>query len=85
VIDLGDTSATIQCASIELKGSRKEISDTIKELDLAYGPVTHLYEVAGISNHIKESQPWNLVRIYSLYSVLLDDAYTKTRRTSLLT
>ncbi|KAH9476371.1 putative oxidoreductase YxjF [Psilocybe cubensis] len=60
VIDLGDTPAIIQCAEIDLTASKKQLVDSIKSLDKQYGPITHLYEVSGISNHLKDSSAWGL-------------------------
>ncbi|KAF5327265.1 hypothetical protein D9619_003938 [Psilocybe cf. subviscida] len=60
VIELGDTRATIQCAEIDLTASPKQLAQAIRVLDKQYGPFTHLFEVSGISNHLKDSQPWGL-------------------------
>ncbi|KAF9556928.1 NAD(P)-binding protein [Agrocybe pediades] len=60
VIEIGDTVATIQCAEIDLTASKKQLVDSIKVLDRQYGPITHLYEVSGISNHLKASSQWGL-------------------------
>ncbi|KAF5335280.1 hypothetical protein D9611_011762 [Ephemerocybe angulata] len=63
LITLGDTPATLQMATIDLSANHKEIARAITELDKTYGPITHLYAIAGISNHLKDSSPWGLVRI----------------------
>ncbi|KAF6755030.1 hypothetical protein DFP72DRAFT_1033204 [Ephemerocybe angulata] len=60
LITLGDTPATLQMATIDLSANHKEIARAITELDKTYGPITHLYAIAGISNHLKDSSPWGL-------------------------
>jgi hypothetical protein len=40
--------------------------ETINELDKTHGPITHLYEVNGVSNHLKDSTQWGLVSSSSL-------------------
>lgn len=61
VIELGDTRAIIQCAELDLTTSKKQLAESIRSLDKQYGPVTHLYEVSGISNHLKDGAQWGLV------------------------
>jgi len=61
VIELGDTAATIQCAEVDLTAHKKQLVESIKALDRQYGPITHLYEVSGISNHLKDHTHWGLV------------------------
>ena len=61
VIELGDTRAIIQCSELDLTTSKKQLAENIRSLDKQYGPVTHLYEVSGISNHLKDGAQWGLV------------------------
>ncbi|KAF9481056.1 NAD(P)-binding protein [Pholiota conissans] len=60
VIELGDTLAIIQCAELDLTAQKKQIAENVRAIDKSYGPITHLYEVSGISNHLKEGTPWGL-------------------------
>ncbi|KAJ3517044.1 hypothetical protein NLJ89_g762 [Agrocybe chaxingu] len=59
-IELGDTVAMLKCAEVDLSGTRKQISEVIKSLDKLYGPISHLYEVSGISSHVKDHGVWGL-------------------------
>ncbi|KAF8953086.1 hypothetical protein BDZ97DRAFT_1680111 [Flammula alnicola] len=60
VVGLGDTRATVQCTEVDLSLSRKQVADNIRSLDKQYGPITHLYQVSGISNHLKDNNSWGL-------------------------
>ncbi|CAA7269688.1 unnamed protein product [Cyclocybe aegerita] len=59
-IELGDTVADLRCAELDLSGTRKQVSEAIKSLDRQYGPFSHVYEVSGISNHVKDHGVWGL-------------------------
>ena len=62
IIHLGDTPATVQMETLDIgTSSSKEISKIVNEWDEKYGPISHLYAISGISNHIKDSSPWNMV------------------------
>ncbi|KAJ2928685.1 hypothetical protein H1R20_g8359, partial [Candolleomyces eurysporus] len=61
IIRLGDTPATVQMETLDIgTNSPKEISKIINEWDEKYGPISHLYAISGISNHIKDGSPWNM-------------------------
>ncbi|TFK22722.1 NAD(P)-binding protein [Coprinopsis marcescibilis] len=60
LIQLGDTPATLQMETIDLAGSPKAIAEAISILDEKYGPISHLYAISGISNHLKDGTPWNV-------------------------
>lgn len=56
--------------------SPKEIAKMVNEMDEKYGPISHLYAISGISNHIKDSSPWNMASFpYLLYSQLVVDEW----------
>ncbi|KAF9044067.1 hypothetical protein BJ165DRAFT_1528637 [Panaeolus papilionaceus] len=60
IIELGDTSAMVQCAEVDLSQSKKHLCEAIRALDKQYGPITHLYEVGAVVNTLKDSTPYNL-------------------------
>jgi hypothetical protein len=66
IIHLGDTPATVQMETIDLSGSPKEIARAVEELDRQYGPISHMYAISGISNHLKNETAFNLVRAHRL-------------------
>jgi len=61
VVQLGDTAASLQCTELDLTGTRKQITERIRDLDKQYGPITHLYEVSGITTHLNQNQAWGSV------------------------
>lgn len=63
LIDLGDTPASVQMETIDLRGSHKAITAAVEELDRKYGPISHLYAISGISNHLDDKKPWGMVRL----------------------
>jgi len=60
ISSLGDTRAIIEIQPINLKSPPKDITRAIEHIDSRFGPITHLYSIAGISNHLDEGQPWGL-------------------------
>jgi hypothetical protein len=56
--------------AIDLSGSLKDIARAVEEIDLQYGPISHMYAISGISNHLKNETAFNLVRIHRLPSSL---------------
>ncbi|EAU86386.2 hypothetical protein CC1G_05380 [Coprinopsis cinerea okayama7 len=60
IIQMGDTPATLQMETLDLSGSTKSIADAVSKLDETYGPISHLYAIASISNHLNDNTPWNL-------------------------
>jgi hypothetical protein len=58
---LGDTPATLHMEVIDLAGSPSDTAQSVKRLDEKYGPISHLYAIAGITNYLKEDNPLNLV------------------------
>ncbi|KAG2009487.1 hypothetical protein CC2G_012420 [Coprinopsis cinerea AmutBmut pab1-1] len=60
IIQMGDTPATLQMETLDLSGSTKSIADAVNKLDETYGPISHLYAIASISNHLNDNTPWNL-------------------------
>ncbi|KAJ3570927.1 hypothetical protein NP233_g4085 [Leucocoprinus birnbaumii] len=60
VTSLGKTQATIVTTKLDLKSGPQKISDKVKELEADHGPITHLYAVSGISNHLDSAKPWGL-------------------------
>lgn len=57
---LGNTPATIHAETIDLAAPPKDVADSIENLDRKYGPISHLYAVSAISNHLKNETPFNL-------------------------
>ncbi|KAF8148704.1 hypothetical protein B0H34DRAFT_668474 [Crassisporium funariophilum] len=58
--DLGQTAAEVQLAEIDITAPRKNVVERIRGLDKEFGPITHLYEVSGISNHLQDDRAWGL-------------------------
>ncbi|KAF9044044.1 hypothetical protein BJ165DRAFT_1611801 [Panaeolus papilionaceus] len=59
-VELGDRSAMIECAEVDLSQPKKQLSEAIRVLDKQYGPIAHLYEVGAVLNNLKDSTPCNL-------------------------
>ncbi|PFH49842.1 hypothetical protein AMATHDRAFT_86179 [Amanita thiersii Skay4041] len=58
--ELGPTNARLILKNLDISGSPGEIAQTVKQLDEECGPITHLYAISGISNHLDDKRPWNL-------------------------
>lgn len=69
IVHLGDTPATIQMETIDLAGSSKDIGRAVEELDRQYGPISHMYAISGISNHLKNDTPLNLETMEAMIKV----------------
>lgn len=80
IIELGDTAATVKCTEIDLTATPKQLEAAIRELDKHHGPFTHLFEVSGISNHIKDTQPWGLVSLSFFGELRISYAQRNCRR-----
>lgn len=48
--------------TFDLSRNTKSIARAIEEIDAKYGPISHLYAIAGISNHVKDESAWDMVR-----------------------
>ncbi|KAF9444963.1 NAD(P)-binding protein [Macrolepiota fuliginosa MF-IS2] len=57
---LGSPAATIELQQLDLKKTPTSINKAIREWDTAFGPITHLYAISGISNHLDDNKPWGL-------------------------
>lgn len=62
IISLGDTLANIQCEEVNLTWSHQKIADRIRIIDKRSGPITHLFEVGGLSNNVQDWGARGLVR-----------------------
>ena len=62
IIDLGDSPADVRMETIDLSGSHKAIETAVEKLDDTYGPISHLYAIAGITNTLNDKKAWSLVR-----------------------
>ena len=58
---LGDTPAMIHMETMDLAGAPRDIAEVIEKLDKKYGPISHLYAIAGITNYLDDESPLNLV------------------------
>ncbi|KIM35509.1 hypothetical protein M413DRAFT_79337 [Hebeloma cylindrosporum] len=54
IISLGETPASIQCHEMNLTWPHQKIADGIRAMDRLYGPITHIFEVGGLSNNIQD-------------------------------
>ncbi|KAH6885131.1 hypothetical protein BKA70DRAFT_129853 [Coprinopsis sp. MPI-PUGE-AT-0042] len=66
---LGDTPATLHSEVIDLAGSPIDTAEAVKRLDEKYGPISHLYAIAGITNYLKADNPLNLETFEKMISV----------------
>ncbi|KAJ3522108.1 hypothetical protein NMY22_g12026 [Coprinellus aureogranulatus] len=60
VASLGGTPARIHTAVVDLSWPSDEIAKAVTTLDEEYGPISHLYSVGGISNHLENDKPFDL-------------------------
>ena len=51
----------IHMETIDLAGAPRDIAEVIEKLDKKYGPISHLYAIAGITNYLDDENPLNLV------------------------
>ncbi|EKM74757.1 hypothetical protein AGABI1DRAFT_116734 [Agaricus bisporus var. burnettii JB137-S8] len=73
---LGPTNASIHLKQINLKDASKIIKKAIGDIDKTYGPLTHLYAVSGISNHLDPDSPWDLQVTEAMISVNISGTVT---------
>lgn len=59
---LGSTPATLHREVVDLSGPPSETAIAVKKLDEKYGPISHLYAIAGITNYLEDENPLSVVR-----------------------
>ncbi|KAF8624591.1 hypothetical protein AX17_007084 [Amanita inopinata Kibby_2008] len=58
--ELGPTRANIQLEALDISTSADKVAQALNEWDTTYGPITHVYAVSAISNHLDDRRPWDL-------------------------
>ncbi len=61
--DIGPMRASIRLEALDISVPPSKIMQTISEWDGRYGPITHVYAISAISNHLDDEKPCDLVRV----------------------
>ena len=55
--------ATFQAEVLDLSSSPESTARIIQDCDKKYGPISHMYALAGCSNQIRRNPHWGMVRV----------------------
>ncbi|KAF8635106.1 hypothetical protein AX15_000545 [Amanita polypyramis BW_CC] len=58
--DIGPMRASLRLEALDISVPPSKIMQTISEWDRTYGPITHVYAVSAISNHLDDERPYDL-------------------------
>ena len=63
--DIGPMRAILRLEALDISAPPSKIMQTVNEWDGKSGPITHVYAVSAVSNHLDDERPYDLVRPFS--------------------
>ena len=63
VSDIGPMRASIHLEALDMSFLQSKILQTTSGWDAKYGPITHVYAISAISDHLDDEEQYDLVRV----------------------